>query len=113
MSLSSLQKDTINALLYMENDVPNTITISGSSYPAVVSLAMQEKQLGIGGYTVGTTANITVRLVNADSSSLFTTMPTTQQLVTYNGITYRILQIRTAPQGTHMRLVGINQNRGI
>ena len=113
MSLSRLQSDTINALLYMESDVPSTITISGSSYPAVVSLAMQEKQLGIGGYTVDTTANITVRLYNADGTSVFATMPTTQQLVTYNGITYRILQLRISPQGTHMRIVGINQNRGI
>jgi hypothetical protein len=115
MALSKTQADTINALLYIESDIPNTVTFGGNTYPAVVSTSMQEKVLGIGGYVIDKTANITLRLFNSDGSSVFTTLtlPVPQQLLNYSSQQYRILQIRTAPQGTHIRVVAVCDNRGL
>ena len=115
MALSKTQADTINALLYIESDIPNTVTFGGNTYPAIVSTSMQEKVLGIGGYVLDKTANITLRLFNAAGTSLFTslTLPVPQQLLTYSSQQYRILQIRTAPQGTHIRIVAVTDTRGL
>ncbi len=123
MTLTSVQADTIDGLIFMENDIPNTITfLTGSviacptgTFSAIVSIGMAERLLENGGFTIDKTINATVRILNANGTNQFTSsfLPAPQQLISHNGDVYRILQVKPQPQGTHFRIIAINNNRGI
>jgi hypothetical protein len=124
MALTRLQSDTLNGLIFIENDIPNTLTFSPSAvltnepsgtYPAITSLSMSERALEDGGFVIDKTLSATLRIYNQDGTLQFANglLPQSQQRLTYNGEIYRILQVKVAQQGTHFRIIAINNSRGV
>ena len=113
MALSTTQLDTVKGLLFIETDIPNKITYNTVLYPTILSISGVERMLDNGGFVIDRSLTATLRIYNKDGSKQFNTLPSVQDILTYNGDRYRILSIKVASTQTHFRLIGIGITRGL
>ena len=110
----SLKDFITKGLEFGITDLENPVfTFNGTDYACVPSVNTFKRELASGGFATETLLSMTVPLVDDSDNSLFTVLPTAQQIVTYNGVQYRIQSVNKHPTGAYLRLIATSITRGL
>lgn len=112
----ALQADIIADLITIEGELGNpTFTWKTGTYNFIPSISEFNRELEDGGFSTNQMMTATVRKLTSSGTNVFTTLPTAQEIITYNmdGSTFRIESIRQDSTGAYFRLTAVSTVRGI
>ena len=92
-----------------------TFTWNGNVYPCIASITEFQRDLGDGGFALEKMVNLVVPLEGDCDVLTFpgNILPDAQQLITFQGLQYRIITKKIHPTTAYVRYVARSDTRGI
>lgn len=112
----SLKTEIIKDMVVIENDIGTpSFTFGTSSYSFIPSITEFKRELDTGGYKLIKMMTASVRKLNINGTTIFSTYPTAQDVITYtmDGLRYRIESIKHDPTGAYFRLIAQSDTKGL
>jgi hypothetical protein len=110
----SFLTEILEGITFEEGDLNNpTFTFGSETYSCVPSVNEFKRTLDTGGFVIDKMLTLTVRIIDKDSNALYTTVPTPQQIIAYNGENFRIESKHTHPTGAYVRFICMGVTRGV
>lgn len=112
--MGTLVQEITSGLEFEENDLSNPVfTFNSTDYACVPSVNEIARELDVGGFTIDKMLTAIVRLLDNDGNTLYSRLPTAQDIITYNGDRFRIINIKTHPTQAYIRITAMETNRGL
>jgi hypothetical protein len=112
--MGTLVQEITSGLEFEENDLGNPIlTIGSTDYACIPSVNEMARDLETGGFVIDKMLTAIVRLQDDSGNSLYDSLPQAQQVLTYNGDKFRIINVKTHPTQTYLRITAMGITRGV
>lgn len=112
--MGTLKQEIITGIQFQENDLENPVfTWQGNDYACVPSVNEFKRTLDTGGFVIDKLLTMVVRLLDENGNAIFDTLPTAQQIITYNNQQFRIENTKTHPTGAYLRIMAMGVTRGL
>ena len=112
----ALFDELISGISQMESELGNpTFIWAGNTYACTAGMSEGSKpKVETGGFSLYENLTLSVRQFDADGNNLFLNsgLPKPQQVITYQGLQYRIISIRMNTTGAYFRIMAEGIVRG-
>lgn len=112
--MGTLVQEITSGLEFEETDLGNPVfTFANTEYACIPSVNEMARDLDTGGFTIDKMLTAIVRLLDDSGNTLYDRLPTAQEVITYHGERFRIINIKTHPTQAYIRITAMGINRGM
>lgn len=109
----TLKSEIISGLMFEEADLENPVfTLGSTDYLCIPSVNEMARDLETGGFNIDKMLTAIVRLMDTSGNALYDHIPQAQEVLTYNGEKFRIINTKTHPTQTYLRITAMGITRG-
>ncbi len=90
-----------------------TYIYKGETYPCIPSVTDFKRDLLDGGFRVDKLLKMTLRKYDTEDNLIYSTYPTAQEVLTYQGLNYRIETVKHDPTGAYFCIIAMSTTKGI
>ena len=107
-------KDILVGLTTGQDLLGNPVfNFDGNDYGCIPSVNEFKRELDSGGFATEKMLTMTVPIIDENQNAIFITLPTAQEVISYNGEQFRIESTHTHPTGVYMRIIAMSTTHGI
>lgn len=88
-------------------------TFQGNDYVCIPSITMDKRELESGGFSTVKMLTLSTQAVDMGGNDIFTSIPQSQQIISYLGDNYRIESVKRDPNLSYIRIIAYNTTQGI
>ncbi len=112
--MGTLAQEITSGLIFEENDLTNPVfTLGSTDYACIPSVNEMARDLDVGGFVIDKMLTAVVRLLDESGNTLYDHIPQSQEVLTYNGEQFRIINVKTHPTQTYVRITAMGVTRGL